>query len=374
MAIKAFPLNQTDYSYNAQDVMKYYAGRHSGVLGLGDNCRVSMAEGMALTVTKGRGWLSHGTDYCTAFWMEEDVTLTLSNGDANNPRWDYVCVGWTIGELKNAPTVYIKKGTPATNPVEPSLENSATKVEICLAKVYVPAGASVDTGVNVGVYDTRADRAYCGIVGVDPRVDDLKSRLDSLENRGKSLDTRIDSCQVKEKNINNRIYNLDNGVTSAGKATQFHDGNFINGAFSHGNEDIETSRWGVERKFTVDGNVSYLGVNDVDIKTIQVNHLSFATNMVVDGCSKVGEKKLYVVNDGRKNKFNITVKATSIKQIVLVSWAKVEVQTETSFWTEIWDINKTLIIDANGSDVTINYPDYSSYCKDTHFVMVFGVE
>ena len=46
MSIKAFPLNQQEYSYNAQDVMKYYAGRNSGVFETGDNLKVSANGGL----------------------------------------------------------------------------------------------------------------------------------------------------------------------------------------------------------------------------------------------------------------------------------------------------------------------------------------
>ena len=48
MSIKAFPLNQQEYSYNAQDVMKYYAGRNSGVFETGDNLKVSANGGLEL--------------------------------------------------------------------------------------------------------------------------------------------------------------------------------------------------------------------------------------------------------------------------------------------------------------------------------------
>ena len=41
MAIKAFPLNQTEYSYNSQDVIKYYAVRNSLVFDTGENLKVS---------------------------------------------------------------------------------------------------------------------------------------------------------------------------------------------------------------------------------------------------------------------------------------------------------------------------------------------
>ena len=103
--VKAFPLNQQEYSYNAQDVSYYYAGRHSGVFALDTNCQVSVVSGMDIKVSKGKGWLAHGVDYGVVFWMEEDVTLTVPVGDVASPRWDYVCVGWETTEVKNNPTI-----------------------------------------------------------------------------------------------------------------------------------------------------------------------------------------------------------------------------------------------------------------------------
>ena len=172
--VKAFPLNQQEYSYNAQDVSYYYAGRHSGVFALDTNCQVSIVSNMTIKVAKGKGWLAHGVDYGVVFWMEEDVLLTVPVGDVASPRWDYVCVGWETTEVKNNPTIYIKSGSPAVTPAEPTLENTANKIEICLAKIYVPSGTTNLRATGVTLTDTRADKNYCGLVGDDLRITNLE--------------------------------------------------------------------------------------------------------------------------------------------------------------------------------------------------------
>ena len=83
--VKAFPLNQQEYSYNAQDVSYYYAGRHSGVFALDTNCQVSIVSNMTIKVAKGKGWLAHGVDYGVVFWMEE-IKEYMNN---NTPIYKY---------------------------------------------------------------------------------------------------------------------------------------------------------------------------------------------------------------------------------------------------------------------------------------------
>lgn len=244
--VKAFPLNQQEYSYNAQDVSYYYAGRHSGVFALDTNCQVSIVSNMTIKVAKGKGWLAHGVDYGVVFWMEEDVLLTVPVGDVASPRWDYVCVGWETTEVKNNPTIYIKSGSPAVTPAEPTLENSANKIEICLAKIYVPSGTTNLRATGVTLTDTRADKAYCGLVGDDLRTTNLEERATSLENRTTSLEDRASDSETE-------INKIKNGTTPAGKALSWKD----------------------PISFTIDSVTKTIdGLSNVDFKTIEITQLS----------------------------------------------------------------------------------------------------
>lgn len=244
--VKAFPLNQQEYSYNAQDVSYYYAGRHSGVFALDTNCQVSIVSNMTIKVAKGKGWLAHGVDYGVVFWMEEDVLLTVPVGDVASPRWDYVCVGWETTEVKNNPTIYIKSGSPAVTPAEPTLENSANKIEICLAKIYVPSGTTNLRATGVTLTDTRADKAYCGLVGDDLRTTKLEERATSLENRTTSLEDRASDSETE-------INKIKNGTTPAGKALSWKD----------------------PISFTIDSVTKTIdGLSNVDFKTIEITQLS----------------------------------------------------------------------------------------------------
>ena len=293
--VKAFPLNQQEYSYNAQDVSYYDAGRHSGVFALDTNCQVSIVSGMNVKVAKGKGWLAHGVDYGVVFWMEEDVNLTVPVGDVASPRWDYVCVGWETTEVKNNPTIYIKSGSPAVTPAEPILENSANKIEICLAKIYVPSGTTNLTATGVTLTDTRADKNYCGLVGDDLRTTQLEERATSLENRTTNLERR-------ESDSETEINNIKKGTTLTGeasKAKKLSNPVVINDTQFDGSYSITTNRWGQGRNITIDGVTKLLnGTANVDFNTIKFYSVSIPVRETYNhnGCTKVGEKHLVKVS------------------------------------------------------------------------------
>ena len=296
--VKAFPLNQQEYSYNAQDVSYYYAGRHSGVFALDTNCQVSIVSNMTIKIAKGKGWLAHGVDYGVVFWMEEDMLLTVPVGDVASPRWDYVVVGWETTEVKNNPTIYIKSGSPAVNPTEPTLENSANKIEICLAKIYVPSGTTNLRATGVNLTDTRADKNYCGLVGDDLRTTKLEERTTSLENRTTNLEKRTTTLETKASNSETEINKIKNGTTSVGeasKAKKLSNPVVINGTQFDGSSNITTKQWGVGRFITIDGISNFVdGGSNVDFNTIKFYRVSVPVRETYqhNGCTKVGEKHL----------------------------------------------------------------------------------
>ena len=308
--VKAFPLNQQEYSYNAQDVSYYYAGRHSGVFALDTNCQVSIVSNMTIKVAKGKGWLAHGVDYGVVFWMEEDVLLTVPVGDVASPRWDYVVVGWETTEVKENPTIYIKSGSPAVTPTEPTLENSANKIEICLAKIYVPSGTTNLRATGVTLTDTRADKAYCGLVGDDLRVTNLENRTTNLEKRESDSETEIS--------------NIKKGTTLAGeasKAKKLSNPIIINDTNFDGSYSITTNRWGQGRNITIDGVTKLLnGTANVDFNTINYYRVSLTKNQTYthNGCTKVGEKHLIKVTPPSDDSpATIAIKGQGVKQFII---------------------------------------------------------
>ena len=162
MAIKAFPLNQQEYSYNAQDVMKYYAGRNSGVFETGDNLKVSANGGLELRINTGMGWLAKDYVASVAFWNESVEYLMVDAGHDTYDRVDLVVVSWNFVQQEQNPKLIIRKGTPASSPTVPSLVNNSSTIEIALARINVAKGAI--TLQDSDIVDLRGNDTYCPMV------------------------------------------------------------------------------------------------------------------------------------------------------------------------------------------------------------------
>lgn len=162
MSIKAFPLNQQEYSYNAQDVMKYYAGRNSGVFETGDNLKVSANGGLELRINTGMGWLAKDYVASVAFWNESVEYRMVEAGHDTYDRIDLVVVSWNFIQQEQNPKLIIRKGTPASSPSVPSLVNDSSTIEIALARINVAKGAITLSASNI--VDLRGNDTYCPMV------------------------------------------------------------------------------------------------------------------------------------------------------------------------------------------------------------------
>ena len=163
----AWPLNLVEYGYNVEDVMRWMAGKTSGVYGQEGNYQVVWKSGMTVTVkAEGMlgGWLSNMERYGIAFWNATDIDLEVPIGDGVNPRIDRVVVTWHIPNQSELPQVIIRQGTPAADPQPPALVNDGEYAEICLAEIAVSAGAITLAAENIT--DTRLDGDVCGLVSM----------------------------------------------------------------------------------------------------------------------------------------------------------------------------------------------------------------
>ena len=201
MSIKAFPLNQTEYSYNAQDVMKYYAGRNSGVFETGDNLKVSANGGLELRINTGMGWLSKDYVASVAFWNESVEYLMVDAGHDTYDRIDLVVVSWNFVQQEQNPKLIIRKGTPASSPVVPSLVNDSSTIEIALARINVAKGAI--TLQDSDIVDLRGNDEYC------PLVYDEKTIREQLNTKASK-----EEVDFERKRIDN-IASLPQGSTTA---------------------------------------------------------------------------------------------------------------------------------------------------------------
>lgn len=189
MSIKAFPLNQQEYSYNAQDVMKYYAGRNSGVFETGENLKVSANGGLEIRVNSGMGWLSRDYVASVAFWNDSVEYLMVDAGHDTYDRVDLVVVSWNFVQQEQNPKLIIRKGTPASSPSIPSLVNNSSTIEIALARINVAKGAI--TLSDSDIVDLRGNDTYCPLVYDEKRIKeqfDTKASKQELDFERKRID------------------------------------------------------------------------------------------------------------------------------------------------------------------------------------------
>ena len=142
--------------------MKYYAGRNSGVFETGDNLKVSANGGMELRINTGMGWLAKDYVASVAFWNESVEYLMVEAGHDTYNRIDLVVVSWNFIQQEQNPKLIIRKGTPASSPVVPSLVNDSSTIEIALARINVAKGAI--TLSNSNIVDLRGNDTYCPMV------------------------------------------------------------------------------------------------------------------------------------------------------------------------------------------------------------------
>ena len=154
-----------DRAYNSDQISDMFEGLVSdGVFeSIGDAMVVTAKSGMTVQVGTGRASID-------GRWIKNDakmdITLAASNIALN--RWSAIVI--RLNMSSRTMSIVEKVGTAATNPVKPSLTNSTTVKEKCLAYVYVKAGAGSITQVDIT--DMRANTAVCGwVTGVIKQVD-----------------------------------------------------------------------------------------------------------------------------------------------------------------------------------------------------------
>lgn len=144
-----------DRTYSADDLNYFFNGVMSDgiVKDYGSAFEVTV-DGTGLTVT-----VLDGKAYCKGRYVENVGSMTLDiEGGGTLARYDAVVIG--VNLTTRAGSVYIKKGTEGASPSYPTIENSATLKELCLAYIYVSAGATVITSDNIT--DERANTSISG--------------------------------------------------------------------------------------------------------------------------------------------------------------------------------------------------------------------
>lgn len=118
---------------------------------------------MQVSVESGQGWIN-------GYWYEntDSLYLPIDVADGVLNRIDSVVL--RLGFAERNMWLAIKKGTPAINPVAPSVTRSADYYELQLATISIPASSVRITQAQIT--DTRMDQDVCGwVTGVVQQLD-----------------------------------------------------------------------------------------------------------------------------------------------------------------------------------------------------------
>ena len=153
-----------DRAYNADQMSKYFDGLVSnGVYeSVGGALQVLASSGMNVNVQTGRAIID-----CK--WFNSDAVETLAITAASPALNRYTAVVIRLDMTNRLMELDTVDGTAASTPSYPALTNTSQIKEICLAMIYVAAGATAISQANIT--DMRAS-SLCGwVTGIVQQVD-----------------------------------------------------------------------------------------------------------------------------------------------------------------------------------------------------------
>lgn len=157
-----------DRTYNADQMSLYFEGLVSdGVYeSVGDAMQVIASSGMRVQVKSGRMLIG-------SRWLKNDAAYPIAINAAHVTLNRYTAIVVRLDLSARTISIVAKDGENATNPIKPTMTNSQTIKEMCLAYIYV--GRGVTTISQANIEDTRPDNSVCGwVTGIVKQVDTSK--------------------------------------------------------------------------------------------------------------------------------------------------------------------------------------------------------
>ena len=132
---------------------------------------------MVVTVGEGRCWFNH-------IWTLNDapLPLTLDVGDVVLNRIDTVVIDVDSTDTVRACTIKVVKGTPSSQAVAPTLENTETHHQYPLCDISVVAGATTVTQSNITNRRGTSDCPFVATLMTTVTVDELLVQWESQWN------------------------------------------------------------------------------------------------------------------------------------------------------------------------------------------------
>ena len=153
-----------DRTYNADQMSEYFDGLVSnGVYeSVGGGLQVLASEGMTVAVQTGRGVIN-----CK--WLKNDSVLPLDITAAHALLNRITSVVLRLDIVNRLMEIDTKDGTNASSPEPPALQNDSEAVELCLANIYVAAGATSISQADIT--DMRPSSSCGWVTGLIEQVD-----------------------------------------------------------------------------------------------------------------------------------------------------------------------------------------------------------
>lgn len=153
-----------DRVYNADQMSEYFDGLVSnGVYQkVGGGFKVEPNSGMNINIQTGRAIIN-----CK--WINSDAVTSIDVTQSHPTLNRYTAVVIRLNVTDRLMEIATKDGTAAANPTKPAITNTTTVKELCLAYIYVKAGATSITASNIE--DTRSSSKCGWVTGLIKQVD-----------------------------------------------------------------------------------------------------------------------------------------------------------------------------------------------------------
>lgn len=157
-----------DRTYSADQMSLYFEGLvGDGVYeSVDDGMQVVASSGMQVQVKKGRMLIN-------SKWVKNDAAYPIAINAAHVTLNRYTAIVVRLDLSARTISIVAKDGDNATDPTKPTMTNSQTVKEMCLAYIYVGRGVTSISQANIE--DTRPDNNVCGwVTGIVQQVDTSK--------------------------------------------------------------------------------------------------------------------------------------------------------------------------------------------------------
>lgn len=151
-----------DRKYNARDMNTLFDGLiNDGIfMSIGDKLMVTAGAGMTVNVGVGRAWFNRTWTY-----NDSILPITLDQSEIVLNRIDAIILEVDSSDAVRMNTIKVKKGTPASNPVNPTMTKTAQLNQYPLAYIRVNKLATEITQANItNAVGTTATPFVTGII------------------------------------------------------------------------------------------------------------------------------------------------------------------------------------------------------------------